>query len=199
MHGARRVVRREIQRLEIVPVILDLRPFRQLVAQPAENSGDAFQGTGDRMQANAVAIAARQGDVDGFGDQPRVQCGFQQRLALGQRTGQCVAGLVDRFTSGLALLGRQGTELLELRGDAAAPSRATRSCSNTSGLCAAATSASAWVVRIGCRSWGRNSSRSAIAMREGPTPVATAVPALPLWPHRDPKNGEGRALPHALL
>ena len=31
-------------------------------------------------------------------------------------------------------------------------------------------------------------------MREGPTPVATAVPALPLWPRRDPKkNGEGLA------
>jgi uncharacterized heparinase superfamily protein len=108
VHGARRMVRREVQRLEVVPVVLDLRPFRQLVAQPAEDAGDALQGAGDRMQAGAVAVAARQGDVDGFGGQACIQCRvFQQRLALAQRAGQRVAGLVDRFTGGLALVGRQ--------------------------------------------------------------------------------------------
>ncbi|KAG1487456.1 hypothetical protein G6F52_014184 [Rhizopus delemar] len=68
------MVRREVQRLEVVPVILDLRPFRQLVAQAAEDAGDALQGAGDRVQAGAIAIAARQGDVDGFGRQARIQC-----------------------------------------------------------------------------------------------------------------------------
>ena len=121
VHGARRMVRREVQRLEVVPVVLDLRPFRQLVAQPAEDAGDALQGAGDRVQASALAVAARQGDVDGFGRQARIQGRvFQQRLALAQRAGQRVAGLVDRFTGGLALVGWQGAELLELRGDAAA-------------------------------------------------------------------------------
>ena len=43
VHRARRMVRREVQRLEVVPVVLDLRAVGELVAEPAEDVGDALQ------------------------------------------------------------------------------------------------------------------------------------------------------------
>src|SRR3546814_6492308 len=67
VHRARRVVRREVQRLEVVPVVLDLRAVGQLVAQAAEDVGDALDRAADRMQAAARGVAAGQRDVDGFG------------------------------------------------------------------------------------------------------------------------------------
>ncbi|MNI49245.1 hypothetical protein D3C73_1038460 [compost metagenome] len=73
------------------------------------------------MQAGAFAAATRQRDVDRLGGQARVQRSvFQHRLALAQRAAQRIAGLVDGLTGRLAFVGRQRTELLELRGDAAA-------------------------------------------------------------------------------
>ena len=45
---------------------------------------------------------------------------LQHGLAFTQRAGQRVTGLVDGFAGGLALVGGQRTQLLELCGDAAA-------------------------------------------------------------------------------
>ncbi len=121
VHGARRVVRREVERLEVVPVVLDLRTVGQLIAQPPEDLGDAFQRPADRMQATAETVAARQADVDGFAGQARIQYRvFQYRLAGRQGIADGVADAVDGFTGALALFGRQGAQLLQLRGDAAA-------------------------------------------------------------------------------
>ena len=121
VHGARRMVRREVQRLEVVPVVLDFRTVGEFIAKTAEDLGDAFQRATDRMHAAARGIAARQGDVDGLPGQARVQRGIVQRgLARGQSFGDRVAGAVDRLARGLALVARQCAERLELRGDAAA-------------------------------------------------------------------------------
>ncbi|MNV80796.1 hypothetical protein D3C71_1744210 [compost metagenome] len=113
-------MRREVERFEVVPVVFDFRAFGHFIPKPAEDLGNALQGTGDRMQASAIGAASRQGDVDGFGAQARVQGSvFQHRLALAQRAGERITGTVDGFAGGLALVGGQATELLELGGDAA--------------------------------------------------------------------------------
>jgi len=120
VHRPRRVVRREVERLEVVPVVLDLRAVGQLVAQSAEDFGDPFQGARNRMDAAALRLPARQGDVDRLAGQARVERDLvQQRLARGQRRAHRVAGAVDRLAHRLALLGRQRPQLLELGGDAA--------------------------------------------------------------------------------
>ncbi|MNV54094.1 hypothetical protein D3C71_1462660 [compost metagenome] len=120
VHRARRVVRREVQRFEVVPVVFDFRAFGELVTEAAEDLGDALQGTGHRVQATALFATAGQGDVDRFRGQARVQRSvFQHGLAITQRAGQRVTGTVDGFAGGFALIGWQATELLELGGDAA--------------------------------------------------------------------------------
>ena len=64
MHRARRVVRRDVQRLEVVEVVLDLRTFGDLEAGTPEQRFDAQPGTRDRMQAPAPLAAPRERDVD---------------------------------------------------------------------------------------------------------------------------------------
>jgi hypothetical protein len=49
VHRARRMVRREVQRLEVVEVVLDLRAVGELVAQAREDVGDALERLRDRM------------------------------------------------------------------------------------------------------------------------------------------------------
>ena len=120
VHGARRVMRREVQRFEVVPVVLDLRAVGQLVAQSAENVGDALQRAADRMQPAPRAVPARQRYVDGFAGQARVERGvFQHGFADRQRLADRIARAIDRFAGGLALVGGQCPQLLQLRGDAA--------------------------------------------------------------------------------
>src|SRR3546814_1282427 len=107
--------------LEVVPVVLDLRAVGQLVAQAAEDVGDALDRAADRMQAAARGVAAGQRDVDGFGGQARVERGiFELGLARRKRRSDRVARAVDRLARRLALVARQRAQRLELRGNAAA-------------------------------------------------------------------------------
>src|SRR4249919_2931815 len=121
VHRTRRMVRREVQRLEVVPVILDFRAIAQLETEAAEDVGDALDRAADRMQAAAAGVEAGQRDVNGFRGEACIEHGiFQLDLALAQCRGEHVARLVDRLAGGLALFRRQGAELLELGGDATA-------------------------------------------------------------------------------
>ncbi len=179
VHGARRVVRREVQRLEVVPVVFDFRAFGQLVTQAAEDLGDALQGARYRVQATALAMTARQGDIDAFSGQACVQRSvFQQRLALSQGRGHRITRDVDRLTRRLALVGRQGAKLLEVGGDAAAlaQQRNTQVFQRFRALRRS---------HIGQRLRGQGldvthgidetSGRHAYAVCAGPTPVATSA------------------------
>src|SRR3546814_18396059 len=65
-------------------LVLDLRAVGQLVAQAAEDVGDALDRAADRMQAAARGVAAGQRDVDGFGGQARVERGIFE-LGLSRR------------------------------------------------------------------------------------------------------------------
>ena len=75
LHLPRRMVGRDVEGGEVVPVVLDFRAVGQFVAEAAEDLGDALQRAADRVHAAAGCIAARQGDVDGFAGQARVQRG----------------------------------------------------------------------------------------------------------------------------
>ena len=120
VHRTRGVVRREVQRLEIVPVVLDLGTIGHLVAEAREDRSDALQRARDRVQVAALGIAPRQGDVDAFGRETLRQCGlFELGLARGERGRERVADAVDAFAVDLALVRRELAEAFQLLGDAA--------------------------------------------------------------------------------
>src|SRR5271163_3398939 len=60
VHGARRMVRRNIERLEVMEVVLDLRPRGYLKARLHENPLDAQTRASDRMYAALLLPPARQ-------------------------------------------------------------------------------------------------------------------------------------------
>src|SRR6266700_1996271 len=97
LHGAGRVVGREVQRLEVVPVGLDLGPLGDAVAEADEDVDDLVGGAADRVDRPAGWDAAGQGDVDALGLQQR---GGEGGLQVG-------AGLVAALA---ALAARVGVE-----------------------------------------------------------------------------------------
>ena len=118
VHGARRMVCRNIQRLEIVVVVLDLRPFRNGKSQRGKQRLDPPHGARDRMQATAHPPTPRQGHVDGFPDQLRIQ---GSRLQLPVAVFDCLLNLlfdpVDCLSGRRAFIRRQGSKLFELAGE----------------------------------------------------------------------------------
>jgi hypothetical protein len=112
------MMRREIERLEVVPVVFDLRPLDALVAQSRKDGGDALERAGDRMETAASAITPRQGDVDPLGGESALEFGlFQRRLARSERLRQRSLDAVDFRATALALFRRQTAQCLERRGD----------------------------------------------------------------------------------
>src|ERR1700733_8444538 len=118
VHRARRMVRRKIQCLEVVPVVLDLWTVGTLVAEPRKDRSDALERAGDRMDATALAVASRQADAELLGGAPPIQLGlFQYLLAQGQCIGQSILDPIDLGSARLALIRRQRTERLQRSGD----------------------------------------------------------------------------------
>ena len=79
--AARRVVGREVQRVEVELLGLDLGPLGQLPAHRDEGVGDVLGQDGDRMPGADRLPGRRQGDVDALGDEHR-------GVALGPQRGQ---------------------------------------------------------------------------------------------------------------
>jgi hypothetical protein len=74
LHVARGVVGRDVQRFEVVPVELDLRPARDLVAEPREDAGDLLGRPGDGVAVPARdEPARRERHVDGRALQLRLE------------------------------------------------------------------------------------------------------------------------------
>ena len=65
--GFSRMVRRKIQRLEVVVVGLDLGAFGNRVAQIAEDRNDLVHGADDRVLGAEWTADAGEGDVDAVG------------------------------------------------------------------------------------------------------------------------------------
>jgi hypothetical protein len=105
------VVLGEVQRLEVVPVGLDLGALRDPVAQAEEDVDRLVDGAVDGVDLAARGDPARQGDVDALGLQ---QGGVPGRLQLGAAGGHCPlqggTGLVDPLAEHTAAFGRQGAE-----------------------------------------------------------------------------------------
>ena len=78
MGFARRVTFREVQRGEIMPVILNVRAFGDGEAHIAEDSGDLFEDLHDRVQLALRRRNRRQGHIDALGLEFFLQLGFFQ-------------------------------------------------------------------------------------------------------------------------
>ena len=71
LHVARRMFRRHVERFEVVVIVLDLRPFEHLVAEPREDVDHFVADQAERMTMTELRDAAGQRDVDGVRRTPR--------------------------------------------------------------------------------------------------------------------------------
>ena len=112
LQGARRVVRRHVEGVEVVPLGLDLGTLRPLVAHRDEQVGDPLHQRGQRVPGPGRDPVPGQRDVDGLLDQdPLVALLLELGLPGGQRLGHLAAGAPDPL-AGVGLRGRgQGADL----------------------------------------------------------------------------------------
>ena len=75
LHVARGMVRRHVERFEVVVVVLDLRALEDLVAHAAEDVLDLLAHPHQRMDAARGMLASGQRDVDAAG---RRAAGFER-------------------------------------------------------------------------------------------------------------------------
>ena len=118
LHVARRVVRREIERTEVVVVVLHLRPLAHGIADAGEDVDDALAHQGDGVQA---AYWFREGRARRVGG-----CLFLRPGMVLHGSGQFLEAVlrqllqaVHALAEGAFLLGRHLFEVLEQRGDGA--------------------------------------------------------------------------------
>ena len=86
VHGARRMVVRDVQRGEVVEIMLDLGAGRDGEAQRVEQLFDTLQRQRDRMQAANIGATTGQGDIQRFGSE------LERQLALLQGVTACLQG-----------------------------------------------------------------------------------------------------------
>ena len=60
------MMRRQIQRLEVMVVILDLRTFHHVVSHGTEELLNTFHDKRHRMQCTGVGLTTRQRDINRF-------------------------------------------------------------------------------------------------------------------------------------
>jgi hypothetical protein len=108
VHRARRVVTRNVERLEIVVIVFNLRAFGNAVANVGEELLNTFQSPGYRMQTAGGLAATRQGHINGFGRQFGGQLGLL-KLSLARIENHCdtLLGIIDERAYLWALLCRQ--------------------------------------------------------------------------------------------
>ena len=120
MHRPGRVAFRDIERGEIVPVVLDLRPGGDGEAHVGEDLGQFVHHLADRMDRAARRFGRRQREVDRFAGQLSLERGaFQSRLGAGQRLGHCLAKGVDLRARHLPFFGRHPAQRLQQARDRA--------------------------------------------------------------------------------
>ena len=112
LHGARRVVRAEVEGVEVEPLRLDLGAVGDLVAHRDEQLRDALLDGRQRMAGTGRTAVPRQRDVDRLLDEdPLVALVLQDGLASGQCLGDGSPRGADPL-AGLGLRGwRQGADL----------------------------------------------------------------------------------------
>ena len=114
LHGARGVVLRDIERLEVVEIVFDFGAVGHIEAHAVKEFDHALQGQGNRMQAAALLTAAGQSNVECLGGQLRLQFGGVKRIAffvIGRL--KTVFAFVDVRADGFLFFGRQAAELFQ--------------------------------------------------------------------------------------
>ena len=72
------MMRREIQRTEIMKVVFNLGPGCDVETQLAKNARGTFHGPRHRVNAAHIAVSTRQGDIHLFFKKPGIKgSGFQ--------------------------------------------------------------------------------------------------------------------------
>ena len=117
---ARRMIGREIQRREIVEIVLDIRAFADHETHFGEDHRDLFHHLADRVNAALRTRADRQGDIRALGRQTLVQMRFLKRLTAG-RDGvfQPLAQRVQRLSGLFALFRVHLAQFAHHQGNAA--------------------------------------------------------------------------------
>ena len=110
LHVARGMIRRHVERFEVVEVVFDFRPFEDLVAHAREDVFDLLADAHQRVHAAERQLAAGQRHVDGAGGRP---AGAERRAPLVERGLDLGLQLVDERADLAAELGRERAELLE--------------------------------------------------------------------------------------
>jgi hypothetical protein len=112
------MILRDVERAEIVPIVLDLRTGRDREAQIGENLGELVHHLADRVNATLWPARNGQGHVQRFGRELAVEFGrFQRSLAGGDRARDALPQAVDGRARGQPLLGRHLAQALQQRGD----------------------------------------------------------------------------------
>ena len=116
LHRPCGVIRWDIERLEVVPVVLDLRPLHHAEAEAREDADHLALDERHRVQRAGAGATPGQGEVDTVGlEQGGVGIGLQ-RLATGvESTGELGADLVrPRADRAPVVLGKPTEGLLQL-------------------------------------------------------------------------------------
>lgn len=109
------MVRREVEGLEDVVVVLDLGAFRQGIALLAEDGDDLLAGEGYGMSGTQFKMVSRHGHVEGGGCAfGRLGGAVAEFLDLGCRR---ILEIVQFLAEFLLLIRRYGAEFLEKLGD----------------------------------------------------------------------------------
>ena len=80
MHCPRRMVGGNVERFEIVEVVLDLGPFHDIESEMAKERLNSLQRSGDRMKPPGPLAAPGEGDVDASLFQFRIHGSLGQRF-----------------------------------------------------------------------------------------------------------------------
>ena len=114
LHIARRMIRWQIQRLEVVVIAFDFRPFRNLKTEASENALGIVHNLGQRVQMALWHARARERHVQRFASKLRLQRLRAQLLALFlQRLADRVTHRVRQLADHWALLLRELAHALQ--------------------------------------------------------------------------------------
>ena len=117
---ARGVLGREVERLEVVVVVLELGADGDVVAEAAEDVEQSVGHLREQVVAAGRHPLPRKGEVDALRGEAGVERGALQRRFAGlDRPLDRLLALVQRATDGATHVGRQRGESLELLGDRA--------------------------------------------------------------------------------
>jgi len=114
MHRPRRVAFRDVERGEIVPVVLDLRACGDGEAHVRKDFRQFVHHLADRVDRPARRLGRGQRQVHGFGGKAGIQRGaFQRTLALCQGIGNPFTQGVDQRAGALPFFGGHPAQCLE--------------------------------------------------------------------------------------